>query len=82
MQLANINAGKSLKVLMAKNEVSREQLAKDLDISLVTASKLRKDRLDDSTLNSIVFDPPFLTYVRAARKGNGSMIMSNRFSGY
>ena len=38
--------------------------------------------LEDKTLSSLVFDPPFLTYVRAARKGNGSMIMAGRFSGY
>ena len=38
--------------------------------------------LADHSVRSIVFDPPFLTYVRAARKGNGSMVMSRRFSGY
>ena len=37
---------------------------------------------DDCVINSAVFDPPFLTYVRSAREGNGSMIMSGRFSGY
>lgn len=31
---------------------------------------------------SVIFDPPFLTYVRANRDGNGSMIMAKRFSGY
>ena len=36
----------------------------------------------DESIKSVVFDPPFLTYVRAARKGNGSMIMAGRFSGY
>ena len=36
----------------------------------------------DSTFKSLVFDPPFLTYVRAAREGNGSMIMAKRFGGY
>ena len=38
--------------------------------------------LNDATLNSVVFDPPFLTYVRAGREGNGKMIMSRRFAGY
>ena len=38
--------------------------------------------LGDSSIESIVFDPPFLTYVRAARHGNGSMIMAKRFGGY
>jgi hypothetical protein len=34
------------------------------------------------SVKSVVFDPPFLTYVRAGRTGNGSMIMSRRFAGY
>ena len=34
------------------------------------------------SLNSIIFDPPFLTYVRNGREGNGNMIMSSRFAGY
>ena len=38
--------------------------------------------LDEQSLNSAMFDPPFLTYVRAARSGNGNMVMSKRFSGY
>lgn len=38
--------------------------------------------LKPNSLNSIVFDPPFLTYVRAGREGNGNMIMSKRFAGY
>lgn len=36
----------------------------------------------DGTLNSLMFDPPFLTYVRAARDGNGNMVMAKRFGGY
>ena len=38
--------------------------------------------LPDASINSAVFDPPFLTYVRANREGNGDMIMARRFSGY
>lgn len=38
--------------------------------------------LGDSILSSIVFDPPFLTYIRNQREGNGKMIMAKRFSGY
>ena len=38
--------------------------------------------VDDSAFKSLVFDPPFLTYVRAAREGNGNMIMAKRFGGY
>jgi hypothetical protein len=36
----------------------------------------------DEAFSSIVFDPPFLTYVRQGRTGNGSMIMAKRFGGY
>lgn len=36
----------------------------------------------DGSLKSLVFDPPFLTYVRAAREGNGNMVMAKRFGGY
>ncbi len=38
--------------------------------------------LPDGSLRSLVFDPPFLTYVRAGREGNGKMVMSQRFAGY
>jgi tRNA G10 N-methylase Trm11 len=38
--------------------------------------------LENESINSCIFDPPFLTYVRQGREGNGNMIMSNRFSGY
>lgn len=36
----------------------------------------------DGEVSSIMFDPPFLTYVRAGRDGNGKMAMAKRFSGY
>ena len=38
--------------------------------------------MDTGQIKSLVFDPPFLTYVRAARKGNGNMVMAKRFGGY
>jgi hypothetical protein len=38
--------------------------------------------LPDCSVGSIVFDPPFLTYVRAGRSGNGNMAMAKRFGGY
>jgi hypothetical protein len=38
--------------------------------------------LADCSLKSVVFDPPFLTYVRAGREGNGKMVMAKRFAGY
>lgn len=37
--------------------------------------------LSDQSIRSLVFDPPFLTYVRG-RGGNGSMVMAKRFAGY
>lgn len=37
--------------------------------------------LEDSFLNNLVFDPPFLTYIRNGRTENKS-IMATRFSGY
>ena len=38
--------------------------------------------LADNSLSSAVFDPPFLTYIKAGRSGNGKMVMANRFGGY
>ncbi len=38
--------------------------------------------LSDGQIKSIMFDPPFLTYIRAAREGNGNMVMAGRFGGY
>jgi hypothetical protein len=38
--------------------------------------------VESQSLRSVIFDPPFLTYVRAGRKGNGSMVMAKRFAGY
>ena len=38
--------------------------------------------VESSSLHSLVFDPPFMTYVRAGRSGNGNMIMAKRFGGY
>jgi tRNA G10 N-methylase Trm11 len=38
--------------------------------------------LANASVSSAVFDPPFLTYVRAGREGNGKMLMAQRFAGY
>lgn len=38
--------------------------------------------IESGSLGSVVFDPPFLTYVRAGRGGNGPMIMAQQYSGY
>jgi hypothetical protein len=65
----------------------------DLDLDLIKKAELPSDSirgscssnnlpLDSKSIKSLVFDPPFLTYVRAAREGNGNMIMAKRFGGY
>lgn len=38
--------------------------------------------LEPSSINSIMFDPPFLTYIKQGRTGNGNMVMAKRFGGY
>lgn len=38
--------------------------------------------VDNSSLSSLVFDPPFLTYIKKGRVGNGNMVMAKRFGGY
>ena len=38
--------------------------------------------LPSASVTNFVFDPPFLTYVRAGREGNGAMVMAKRFAGY
>lgn len=38
--------------------------------------------LEDASVGSVVFDPPFLTYIRSGRGGNGGMVMARRFAGY
>lgn len=54
------------------------------DIDPQTTDTIKADSanlpLSDNSLGSVVFDPPFLTYIRAGR-GHGS-IMSGRYGGY
>ena len=56
----------------------------DIDGTLENVEEASSNKLpiESSTIKSLVFDPPFLTYVRAAREGNGNMIMAKRFAGY
>jgi hypothetical protein len=56
----------------------------DLDDSLSNCVTASSDNLPlmPNSAGSIVFDPPFLTYVRSGREGNGKMIMARRFAGY
>tara|TARA_R110002020_G_scaffold91458_1_gene222081 strand:- start:6 stop:608 length:603 start_codon:yes stop_codon:yes gene_type:complete len=54
----------------------------DGDLDDVIQSSSDNLPLNDKSISSVMFDPPFLTYVRAAREGNGNMIMAKRFAGY
>ena len=49
----------------------------DVEISCSTNTPLKND-----SISSCVFDPPFLTYIKSGRQGNGNMVMAKRFSGY
>lgn len=65
-------------------KIPKPRLRFDLDESLTDCEVGSSTclPLGDESVGSIVFDPPFLTYVRAARQGNGQMVMAKRFSGY
>jgi len=57
----------------------------DIDKSLKNITKVCSSDstgLETASVKSVVFDPPFLTYIRKQRKGNSNMVMSRRFSGY
>ena len=65
----------------------------DIDNDLILGAKISSDSvrgvsssdnlpLGSGTVSSLMFDPPFLTYVRASREGNGNMVMAKRFGGY
>jgi hypothetical protein len=64
--------------------VTKPRLCFDADETLSGCEPARSEQLPlgDASVGSIVFDPPFLTYVRQNREGNGNMVMSRRFSGY
>lgn len=49
----------------------------------VVRADSRQLPLSANSVDSVMFDPPFLTYVKAGREhNNGSMIMASRFGGY
>ena len=63
----------------------RPRLCFDIDPQVPEATQGDSTNLpvESSTLSSVVFDPPFLTYVRSGRDhGGGGMIMASRFGGY
>lgn len=65
-------------------EVPIPQFKYDIDPQVEGVAKADSTKLPVAcnALRSVVFDPPFLTYVRNGRSGNGSMVMSNRYGGY
>lgn len=68
---------------MFYKELEKPMHCFDIDPSLVETPASSDDLpLADSSVSSLIFDPPFLTYVRAAREGNGNMVMAKRFGGY
>lgn len=56
------------------------------DLEPLSAGVLEADSrslpIPADSLGSVVFDPPFLTYVRSGRDGNGRMALARRFAGY
>ena len=64
--------------------ISQPRLKFDIDPQVCGVQQACSTTLpiETSSLSSVVFDPPFLTYVRAGRSGNKNMILSSRFSGY
>lgn len=68
---------------MFYKEIEKPAYCFDIDPSLVdTPASSDNLPLGDKSVSSLIFDPPFLTYVRAAREGNGNMVMAKRFGGY
>ena len=74
-------------------EIEKHLFCFDVDDSVIDAARIPSDSvkgvcssdnlpLSENQIKRLVFDPPFLTYVRAARKGNGNMVMAKRFGGY
>ena len=57
----------------------------DLDDTLKNLTKVcssTNTELNENTIRSVIFDPPFLTWIRKNRTGNNNMIMARRFAGY
>tara|TARA_Y100000592_G_C5460952_1_gene313940 strand:- start:1048 stop:1656 length:609 start_codon:yes stop_codon:yes gene_type:complete len=48
----------------------------------VVKSDSRLLPLPNASVASVIFDPPFLTYIRNAKKGNGSMALAKQYGGF
>jgi hypothetical protein len=66
------------------SDIPQPEFKFDISPQVDGVIKCSSDKLPlvNGQIKSLVFDPPFLTYVRAAREGNGNMIMAKRFGGY
>jgi hypothetical protein len=64
--------------------IQEPKLKFDIDpqVSGVTPACSTNLPIPSYSLQSVVFDPPFLTYVRNGRNGNGNMVMSRQYGGY
>lgn len=64
--------------------IARPKFAFDIDpqFDFVVRSCSTSTTLPSGSVGSVVFDPPFLTYIRDGRVGNGGMVMAKRFAGY
>jgi len=74
-------------------EIEKPLFCFDVDPNVIDVADVPRDSiksvcssgnlpLENESIKSLVFDPPFLTYIRAAREGNGDMVMAKRFGGY
>lgn len=69
---------------MFYKKVKPPELKFDIDPQLdgVVKADSRDLPVENSSLRSIMFDPPFLTYIRQSRGHNAKCVMSKRFGGY
>ena len=68
-----------------KKGISMPQHRFDIDDTLPNITKAcnsNNTELPEASVKSVIFDPPFLTYIKKQRTGNSNMVMSRRFSGY
>ncbi len=68
-----------------KQSIQRPKYCFDIDplFDYVIKADSRKLPLDSNSLSSVVFDPPFITYVQKAREHkSGNVIMSAQYGGY
>lgn len=66
-------------------EIQRPKICSDIEplFDFVIKADSRNTGIIENSVNSIMFDPPFLTYIKKSREHkNGNVIMSSRFGGY